>query len=105
MKTYLEIGQKRNKSANPFFNGQNEEKIIEPESNILVSEAYSFAVPNQKFIELVSKTTLPDWYKQIAFVARDDPNLASEQSALKSLRSISEGTYGIVVLIIGSKRI
>ena len=100
MKTYLEIGQKRIKSANPYFNGQNEEKKVEPESNILVSEAYSIAVPNQKFVELVSKGTLPDWYKQIAIIAREDPNLASELSSLKSLRSIAEGKYHIFIKLI-----
>lgn len=84
------MGQNRNKSKNCPTNKESEEKTSEPEHNILLSDAYSFAVPNQKFSELVSKA-LPGWYEHVRSIAREDQNLASEFSSLVSLRSFAEG--------------
>ena len=99
MKNYLEMSQKRIKSSSLLStDGKQANTNIEPENNIPLSDAYSFAVPNQKFVELVSKT-LPNWYEYVRSTARIDQNLASELSSLNTLRSLAQGKHLHIIFV------
>lgn len=97
MKNYLDMVQQRNNNANNIsVGGKGKENATQPENNILLSEAYSFAVPNQKFVEVLSNKTLPEWYEHVRLAARANQNLASESSSLKSLKSLMEGKTSLL---------
>lgn len=102
MKNYIEMVNRN--VLNPFGAGNSSKRtdfLDDTGKHIQLSSAYSFGIPNQKYIELVSHT-LPGWFEQLRSIAENETNSSSSRNnelcALKTLSSIMQ-VYGLSIVL------